>query len=104
MASDLQNDAGQGTLATAAAIVAEQAGHLEVGLSFSDEFLKFASDDAPVLFHALANDLPREREYGSVLENALLLLYAIGMETPGDQEILSAESLWKFAESLAAGN
>lgn len=104
MAADLEREAGQGTLATAASIVAEQTDHLEQGLSFSEEFLKFTPADGPVLFHDTSRDLRRDQEYGRVLENALLLLYAIGMETTADQEILGAEALWKFAESLASGN
>lgn len=100
-AAELSGMVKTGPVASAAAIVAEQAGHLLAGATTAGEFLTFEDGDRTLLWHPAGTGEDRDREYGVTLDNALLLLFAVAASAPEEGELVCSDPLWKFASSLA---
>ena len=93
----------KGVVKTAFAIVAEQAGHTAAGTPVPSSFHHFTGEEQGFLFHPVSENDDTEREYTLALDNALLLLYAIGLRPLENDQSQGVSSYGKFAGKLTEG-
>ena len=89
---------GDGPLARAFGIIAEQAHHISQGIEDPSEYLSFRADDQAVLF--LPAGTPG-LEYQTTLDNALLLVYAAGFSHGSESRKRDLLAFRKFAQKLS---
>lgn len=94
------DSAGHELLQHAFAIVADQAGRMTGSNPPLLEFVCFSATDAPLLFHPVDESLDRDQKYSLGLDNALILLYVVSLDSQENEILVMLDQLRPFVRKL----
>ncbi len=99
-ASSIPDRAGHPLLMQALAIVADQAGRMNAASPPLPESPVFSGSDARLLFHPVDNSMDPEQKNSLGLDNALILLYVVSLESQENEILTMLDQLRPFARKL----
>lgn len=99
-ASTIPDSAGHPLLMQALAIVADQAGRMAAASPPSPESPCFSGSDAQLLFHPIDDSMDPEEKNSLGLDNALILLYVISLESQENEILVMLDQLRPFVRKL----